>query len=212
MHRKVPVYLEPTKDRRIVVFGGGAVALRKCRQFEGFRITVVAESTVPGTEEACDELILKRLSPSEIADYLKDAFLAVAATDDKTLNSAIVASAKGLGVPVNSAHGGGDVLLPSVVRKEHYSVAVSSEGSVPAFPPYVAKRIDEFLGPEYDLMMEVLMHIRKDLKESVSQQPKRAELLAEILSNEDIWNMLRNGGLEEAVSAAEDIESRYIDR
>ncbi|NCA73547.1 MAG: NAD(P)-dependent oxidoreductase [Gammaproteobacteria bacterium] len=35
--RMVPVFLVPT-GRKVVVFGGGAVALRKCRHFEGFRI------------------------------------------------------------------------------------------------------------------------------------------------------------------------------
>ncbi len=188
MARKVPVFLEPTKDRKIVVFGGGMVAYRKCKQFEGFHITVIAEKTVPDMESVCDNIILAHFDPSDIGSYLEGAFLVVAATDSKNLNEAITACAKKSGCLINSAHGGGDVLLPSTVRKANYTVAVSSEGAVPAFPPYVAKKINDLLGPEYDCMMELLKFLRSDLQERISEQPKRAEFLAEILANEDIWS------------------------
>ncbi len=190
MARKVPVFLEPTKDRRIVVFGGGMVAYRKCKQFEGFDITVVAEKTVPDMENVCDRIVLAHFDPSDISGYLEGAFIAVAATDSKNLNAAITECAKKNGCLINSAHGGGDILLPSTVRKETYTVAVSSEGSVPAFPPYVAKKINELLGPEYDCMMELLKILRSDLQARISEQPKRAEFLAEILASEDIWHMI----------------------
>ena len=167
MARKVPVFLEPTKDRKIAVFGGGMVAYRKCRQFEGFDITVIADRTVPEMDSVCDRIVLAHFDPSDLDQYLDGVFIAVAATDSKALNAAITETAKKHGCLVNSAHGGGDVLLPSSVRKENYTVAVSSEGSVPAFPPYVAKMIDGFLGPEYDLMMDLLRTLRKDLQEKV---------------------------------------------
>lgn len=41
-----PVFLAPG-GRRVAVFGGGAVALRKCRHFRGFRIRVIAPSILP---------------------------------------------------------------------------------------------------------------------------------------------------------------------
>jgi siroheme synthase, N-terminal domain len=206
----VPVFLEPTKDRRIVVFGGGAVAFRKCKQFEGFRITVVAEETVPGMEGVCDEIVRGRIDPDDVSPYLDGAFIAVAATSDQSLNSSIRDSAKAAGVLVNSAHGGGDILLPSSVRKKGYTVAVSSEGSVPAFPPYVAERIDGFLGEEYDLMLSLLSDVRKGLKDRVKTQPERAKLLAEILADEDIWHMLENGDIEGARKAAGELEKKYV--
>ncbi len=211
MQRKVPVFLEPGKDRRIVVFGGGNVALRKCTQFAGFHITVVTEKTVPGIENVCDEIILERFSPDDIGHYLKDCFIVIAATDSKDLNRAITQSARKLGILVNSAHGGGDVLLPSVVRKEHYSVAVSSEGSVPAFPPYVASLVDDYLGPEFDRMMDLLIEVRKDLDKHISQQPKRAELLSNILHNSDIWDMLKKDDHDNALKVALKLRDSYSD-
>ena len=212
MARKVPVFLEPTKDRKIAVFGGGMVAYRKCRQFEGFHITVIADRTVPDIEKVCDDVILAHFDPSDLDRYLKGVFIAVAATDSKALNTAIAETAKKHGCLVNSAHGGGDILLPSSVRKENYTVAVSSEGSVPAFPPYVARIIDGFLGPEYDLMMDLLKTLRQDLPQRISQQPKRAEFLAEILENKEVWDALKEGDSDRALGISRSIEAGYRDQ
>lgn len=212
MARKVPVFLEPSKDRSIIVFGGGNVAYRKCRQFEGFHITVVADKTVPNMKEVCDEIILEHFNPEDIGKYLEGKFIAIAATDSKNLNAAITESAKKNGILINSAHGGGDILLPSSVRKETYTIAVSSEGSVPAFPPYVAKQIDGFLGPEYDQMMRLLTEVRNGLQDRVKLQPKRAEYLAEILATESVWDNLKNGNYPEALTIARTIEEKYRDQ
>ena len=211
MARKVPVFLEPTKTRRIVVFGGGMVAYRKCRQFEGFDITVVADKTVPEMDTICDRIVLAHFDPSDLEQYLEGVFIAVAATDSKTLNAAITEAAKKHGCLVNSAHGGGDLLLPSSVRKENYTVAVSSEGSVPAFPPYVAKVIDGFLGPEYDRMIVLLKTLREDLQERISTQPKRAEFLAKVLDSDEVWAALRDGDTDKAMEISRSIQSEYID-
>ena len=78
-------------------------------------------------------------------------------------------------------------------RKRNFTVAVSSEGSAPAFPPYVASKIDGFLGPEYEDMLDLLTELRKGLKERISRQPDRARFLAEVLADEAVWNLLRNG-------------------
>ena len=41
-----PIYLSPG-NRKVVVFGGGKVALRKCLHFEGFHIRVIAKEILP---------------------------------------------------------------------------------------------------------------------------------------------------------------------
>jgi siroheme synthase-like protein len=207
--RMVPVFLKPSKDRRIVVFGGGKVAYRKCRQFKGFDITVVAEDTVDEISDVADRVILAEVVPEEVPEYLDGAFIVVAATNSKELNDAIREEASKYGVLVNSAHGGGDVLLPSSVRKRNFTVAVSSEGAAAAFPPYVAKKIDSYLGPEYEDMLDLLSELRKDLKSEISTQPKRAEYLAEVLDTEHIWELLKAGDKDGAKAEASALMSKY---
>lgn len=206
------MFIEPSKERHIVVFGGGSVALRKCRQFEGFHITVIADNVVPEMEKACDKIILEHFEPSSIPGYIKDAFVVVAATDSKKLNLEIASIARAAGILTNSAHGGGDLLLPSSVRKETYTVAISSEGSVPAFPPFMARTIDNLLGEEYDYMLKLLTELRSDFKDRISQQPMRAKFLSEVLGSEEVWRALRDKEYASAMDLARTIEDKYVDQ
>ena len=108
-----------------------------------------------------------------------------------------------MGKMTNSAHGGGDVLIPSVLRRPGYTVTVSSEGRVPAFPPYVIRQLDAFLDPSYDGMVDLLVHLRSIIRDRIPTQPGRAEYLARVLDDEDIWHMLRSGDSEGARIRAE---------
>ena len=57
-----PIFLTPG-NRRVVVFGGGTVALRKCRHFEGFRLKVVATEVCSELQAIAGETILAEMDP-----------------------------------------------------------------------------------------------------------------------------------------------------
>ena len=196
-----PISLSPG-NRLIVVFGGGKVALRKCRHFEGFRIRVVAPEVLPELEDIADEIVRTEVDPDSAGDYMGDADIVLAATSVHELNDAIRDVSMSKGIMTNSAHGGGDVLIPSTLHREGYTVTVSSEGRVPAFPPYVIERIDELLDPSYDSMLELLMELRKIIRTEIPTQPGRAEFLAGVLADGDIWGMLRAGDRDGAFETA----------
>ena len=118
------------------------------------------------------------------------------------LNDAIRDVSMSRSIMTNSAHGGGDVLIPSTLHRDGFTVTVSSEGRVPAFPPYVIERIDEFLDPSYDSMLELLVELRKVIRDRIPTQPGRAEFLAGVLADGDIWTMLRQGDRDGAYAAA----------
>lgn len=196
-----PIFVSPG-DRQIVVFGGGKVALRKIGHFKGFRIKVVSKEVLPEVRDAADEVIITDISENSIKENIEGAFIAVAATSDKAINAMIRDTAMAEGIMANSAHGGGDVLIPSVLNKRNFTVTVSTSGTVPAFPPYVVRKIDGLLDDSYDLMMDMLIELRPVIKEKVKTQPERAKLLADILDNQSIWNMLSSGKTEEAIKEA----------
>ncbi len=196
-----PIYLSPG-NRRIVVFGGGKVALRKCQHFRGFNIKVVSKDIQPELRKIADEVVEADLENDDIAVHMAGADIVIAATSVHELNDRIRDLALSKGIMTNSAHGGGDVLIPSVLKRPGYSVTVSSEGRVPAFPPYVVKALDAFLDPSYDSMLELLMKIRPVIKEKIPTQPERARFLADILEDEIIWGLLRNGEKDKAFETA----------
>lgn len=196
-----PVFISPC-ERMIVVFGGGKVALRKCRHFQGFRIRIVAEDVLPELGEIADETVIADIGPGTVSENIQGAFMVIAATNDKDLNCMIRDVAMSHGILTNSAHGGGDVLIPSVLSKRNYTVTVSTGGRVPAFPPYVVDKLDGILDDSYDLMMDLLVELRPLIMEGIPSQPDRAECLARILRCEGVWASLRSGDTYGAMSIA----------
>lgn len=196
-----PISLSPG-NRLVVVFGGGRVALRKCRHFEGFRIRVVSPEVLPELESLAEEVVREAVDPDTAAGFMDGADIVVAATASHELNDAIRDVSMSRGIMTNSAHGGGDVLIPSTLHRDGYTVTVSSEGRVPAFPPYVIQRIDGFLDPSYDAMLALLVNLRAVIRDRIPTQPGRAEFLAGVLADEGIWALLKEGDSEGAYSAA----------
>ncbi len=192
-----PIFLTP-RGRKVTVFGGGRVALRKCQHFEGFSITVVAPEILPELEAVADKAIRAEVDPSTAGGYMEGADIVVAATSDHALNDSIRDISMSKGIMTNSAHGGGDLLIPSVLKREGYTVTVSSEGRVPAFPPYVVRMLDGFLDESYDRMLELLMRIRSAIREKVATQPARADFLARVLDDSEVWDLLRAGDIDSA--------------
>ncbi|MBR6205029.1 MAG: bifunctional precorrin-2 dehydrogenase/sirohydrochlorin ferrochelatase [Candidatus Methanomethylophilaceae archaeon] len=202
MARMAPIYIAPG-DRTVTVFGGGNVALRKIRHFDGFRIRVVAREVLPEIEGLADEVVLCEIAPETVMREAPGSFIVMAATDSKQLNAMIRDTALEMGILVNSAHGGGDVLIPSTIRRKDYSVCVSSEGKVPAFPPYVADLIEPLLDESLDRMMELMIRIRPVVMDSIPQQKDRAKALYDILHDEGVWDAIRSGDPESAYEMAE---------
>lgn len=192
-----PIVLSPG-NRLVIVFGGGNVALRKCRHFEGFRIRVIADHILPELRELADEVVETSVDPSTAEGYMEGSDIVVAATSDHALNDSIRDISMSRGIMTNSAHGGGDVLIPSTLKRDGYTITVSSEGRVPAFPPYVIQRIDEFLDPSYDRMLELLMMLRAEIRTKVPTQPERARFLADVLADGDVWDLLGDGDVGSA--------------
>ena len=192
-----PIYLSPGK-RRIVVFGGGKVALRKCQHFEGFHIKVISKEILPELRQIADETVETDIDPETAGKWMDGADIVIAATSVHELNNAIRDISLSKGIMTNSAHGGGDVLIPSVLKRPGYSVTVSSEGRVPAFPPYVVRALDNFLDSSYDSMLDLLVRVRPIIKQKIATQPERAQFLADILENENVWKLLRENKEEEA--------------
>ncbi len=192
----VPIFVEASKYR-IIVFGGGNVALRKCRYFQGADITVMTREILPELRDIVTKVIIGEI-PDDVKDIVDPYDLVIAATDDKELNARIRNDAAFMGISVNSAHGGGNVLIPSVLKREKYTVAVSSQGRVPAFPPYLIEEIDSFLDSKYDRMLDLMIDMRAYALENISPQHKRREFLESVIYDTDIQAAVTDDRMKEA--------------
>ena len=193
MSRHVPVFVIPDQ-LRITVFGGGPVALRKCRHFEGSRITIISETITNELKSLAHEVIRTKVD-GDVTKYIEDADVVIAATDDPSLNSKICGQAASAGILANSSHGGGTLLIPSMLRRPGYTVAVSSEGNAPAFPPYIVRELDGFLDERYDLTLELIVEMKRFAKETMPEMQARREFLEGILTDGDVLGALSDGDI-----------------
>jgi len=99
--RRFPLYVDLT-NRAVLVYGGGAIAARRCRVLSDFGpcLTVIAPEIRPEIQSLPGvECRFERFS----AEAMPEAGLVLAATGDPAVNRAIAAAARARGVPVNNA-------------------------------------------------------------------------------------------------------------
>lgn len=186
----MPLLLD-MRSRPVVIFGGGQVGERKARLFSGLApVRVVSLDFTQGLigMEGLVELVRADLSQG-FGRFLEGAFLAIPATSDSKLNQAIEREACRRGILVNRVEGAGEVVVPSIIRRGQITIAISTE--IPGLSRYLRKRIEEEIRGDYQEMAGLLSQIRRELKERVPDQRKRAGVLRRILEDEEVWRLLR---------------------
>ena len=158
------------EGRPCLVVGAGAIAARKAAGLLacGAVVTVIAPevgSEISSLASAGLVALLRRpYAPGEVAGYR----LAIAATDDHAVNAAVFADGEAAGVWVNSADDPAlcSFTLPSVVRRGPLVVTVATGGHSPALAAWLRGRLEEELGDEYRILLELLSAERESLKAS----------------------------------------------
>ncbi|MEO7836702.1 MAG: NAD(P)-dependent oxidoreductase, partial [Acidimicrobiales bacterium] len=123
--------------------------------------------------------------------------LAVAATGDPAVNASVLADGEEAGVWVNSAD---DVdncsfTLPAVVRRGPVMVAVSTGGHSPALARWLKERVAESIGPEYEVLAE-LLSAERDAIRSAGRSTEGLNWQSALGS--DMLELIRTGQVREA--------------
>jgi siroheme synthase-like protein len=202
-YKMVPLLISPER-LKVLVIGGGKVALRKCIHFAGADITAVSETFLTEMEDLSKVLIRKKITPQEVYGMLKDFDIVVTATNDVSLNAEIRDEALRSGLYVNSAHGGGNIVIPSVLKRDGYVVSVSTEGRLPAFPPFVIGELESFLDEGFDNMFTVLLESR-NICAGKGTQPERSDFLRRVANDPDVRMLARSGNVGDAIERAKQL-------
>ena len=182
--------------RPCLVVGGGHVAARKVDGLLacGAVVTVIAPDIAPEIDARPGVTAHRRpYARGEVAGYR----LAIAATDDPAVNKAVFDDGEDAGVWVNSADDPDrcSFTLPSVVRRGPLTVAVSTGGHSPALATWLKGRLHDELGPEYEVLLELLSAERESLK----AQGRTTEGLAwQKALESDMLTLIRAGKVREA--------------
>src|SRR5256714_6314864 len=195
-----PVFLD-LRGRRAVVIGGGAVAEQKVRGLTaaGAHVTVVSRETVPALADLAGRGAIEiRRRPYRPGD-LAGAWLAIAATNDRSVNEAVWAEAERLGVPLNAVD---DLehcsfIAPAIHREGDITVAVWTGGKRPALAVRLRQRIARLVGRGEARLCELLGELRPELATRVPDAQARTAVWYEIVDS-DVIDFVRRGDVEGA--------------
>ncbi|MGB9716270.1 MAG: precorrin-2 dehydrogenase/sirohydrochlorin ferrochelatase family protein [Thermodesulfovibrionales bacterium] len=199
MKRKTyyPVFLN-LEGKNIIVVGGGRVAERKVLSLikTGADITVISPQITRRLEREVIKGKIKHV-PREYnkKSDIKNAFLTIAATDSKEINRKVSQDACCLINVVDSPHLC-NFIVPSIVKRGHLTIAVSTNGISPALSKTIRKELQRFYKPAFSGYLRLLEKIRKNAIEKIKDRRKRSRLLKSIAS-ERIIKTLRKKGLKE---------------
>ena len=121
----LPILLD-LLGRRVVLVGGGTVAARRARTFTeaGAEVVVIAPEVVPELAVAPVRLLRRRYQPGD----LSEAWLAVTATDDPSVNAAVAeeAAANRIFCVRADAAAAGTARVPAILRSGELTVSVNA--------------------------------------------------------------------------------------
>ena len=198
---RYPVALE-LSGRRCVVIGGGAIAEHKARALleADADVTVVAEQFTHSLEELAREGALRLQRKSYARGDLKGAWLAIAATDDGSVNADIFEEAEEHHVLLNSVD---DIehchfSVPSIVRRGELMFAISTGGKAPALAKRLRRELSDRFGAEYGALVDLLGEVREQQLERRSVDfDTWAERWQRALDH-DLLGLMRAGRTDEA--------------
>jgi uroporphyrin-III C-methyltransferase/precorrin-2 dehydrogenase/sirohydrochlorin ferrochelatase len=162
--RYFPLFAD-LQGRRVLVVGGGAVAERKVRLLleAGARVTLVAPVASDWLQAAAGvEVHLDTFRPQ----HLEGAVLAIAATDDASVNAAVAAAGRDRHVLVNVvdvAHLS-SFIVPAIVDRSPLVIAISTGGVAPVLARLVRERLETLIDGSFGQLAGLLERWRVRIK------------------------------------------------
>ena len=208
---KYPIYLD-LKDKKVVVIGAGPVAERKVKSLcdSGAKVVVVGRDIDRDFAKSCEEKSVKTISGGYSKEYLKSAVLAIAATDDTFLNKQVYDDCHKLSVLCNVVDVPElcDFYVPAVVRRGDLQIAVSTDGSCPAYAANLRKKLEEIFTENHARFITELKTARERIIKRISDPDKRRQILQELVNDESFRRFI-NQGLEAWQRQLQELMEQY---
>lgn len=208
-------------SKYILVVGGGKESYRKVLKFlkEQPKILVVSRTFYHGMRELhkSGKIDLLKAEVKDAEAFIKSLNpmpdLIIAATDNPEFNAQLAVHAKSAGClfyaidkPAIS-----DFTLPALAEIDDVKVAVSTGGKSPAMAKTLRKRIEKLVTSEDLLQIKLQFYIRNLVKSKVLNHKARRKILYEILRDENVARLLKEGKYDEACrKAVKIVESHRI--
>ena len=197
---------------RCVVIGGGLVAERKINGLRacGATVKVVALECSETVRAMSDRGEIELLERAFEPEDLEGARLAIAATNVRAVNEAILAAGHDRGVLVNVVDVPDlcDFYVPATVKRGDVLIAISTSGSCPALAKRLRQDLETQIGPEYERYAELLATLRQNLKARVTNSHRRVQA-EEAFLNSEAFALVRENKMDAAEALVEEYVARY---
>ena len=202
-----PIVLD-LKEKKIIVVGGGSVAQRKIETLMvyGADIHVIARQLTPTLQNYVMDERIKHIDQEFTGKHLDGVHLAIAATDDHSLNRRISLHARERGILINAVDQPEDCnfYVPSILRRGDLQIAVSTSGKSPALARKIREDLEKIFGGEYEDLLILLGRLRKDVLSWGFSHDKNGEIFNRIVRS-DIFDAMVRKDWHEITSILNDI-------
>ena len=168
-----PVFLD-MKDRKVLVVGGGFVALQKIKTLldSGAIVKVI-------TKELIAEDIKELPVSLEIREYNENDMIGVsiviAATNSHEVNTKIFEHSKKYNVLLNAVDDKDncDFILGAIVNKGDITVTISTAGKSPIVAKKIRDKVNEMLNINYENLLEVYGNFRARAYQELNEEARK---------------------------------------
>lgn len=192
------------RGRRVLVVGGGEVALRKARLLAeaGALLRVVAPMLDAELLALVERHSGEALARTYLASDLDGCVLVIAATDDQSLNARVSDEAGARSLPVNVVDAPAlcSVIFPAIVDRSPLMLAVCSGGDAPVLTRLMRARLETLIPAAYGR----LARLGKKFRSAVKQR------FADVQQRRVFWEEVFQGAIAEQVLAGREAEAERL--
>ncbi|MBI1977351.1 MAG: bifunctional precorrin-2 dehydrogenase/sirohydrochlorin ferrochelatase [Candidatus Omnitrophica bacterium] len=188
-----PAFLK-LQGKKVLLFGGGGVALRKARTLikAGAKLLVISHDCSKAFKRFARANKIDIRFGSQIPQG-ENPELVVAATSDEALNRTIFewCEKKGIFVNVVDDPTHSTFIVPSIIQRGKLQIAISTGGASPLLAKTLRKKLEKEFGSKYSALVQKLSKDRMKTKQSLNAPEARRNHFKKVVASE--FKLLETG-------------------
>ena len=206
--RYYPIFLNLT-DQLSIIVGGGTIAEGKVTGLleADAKVLVIAPEVTPAMRELAESGRVTWEQRAYRDGDLEGAAIAISATDDPEVNHQVWAEANRRGILINVVD---DVpycnfIAPALVRRGDITLAISTNGKMPALAAHMRREMDKTFGDDYLKLLEMTAPLRVELGTKNLPYKTRQQLWRKLFEETELLSLIRQDKEEAAQALAREV-------